>query len=130
MKKVSFDFDDTLTNYDVQVFARVLVNKGYEVYIVTSRYNTEDALKNGWHWTKAQNEQLFEIADNIGIKRENIIFTNFEDKITYLKDKNFIFHLDDSADELMRIKESGDSCYPMSVDYNYWEQDLKELLKK
>jgi len=125
-KKCSFDFDDTLDRHDVQVFASSLVDKGYDVWIVTSRYNTEGALINGWPWIEAQNEELFKVADYVGIKRDNIVFTDHEDKINYLAGKGFIFHLDDSADELMRIYESDDTCFPMNIDWMHWQEDLIE----
>jgi len=124
--KCSFDFDDTLDRYDVQVFASSLVDKGYDVWIVTSRYNTEGALINGWPWIEAQNEVLFKVAEDVGIKRENIVFTDYEDKINYLDGKGFLFHLDDSAEELMKIYESDDPCFPMNIDWMNWREDLIE----
>ena len=94
MKKMSFDYDDTLDRKDVQAFAKYLVNKGYDVWIVTSRYNTEGAIINGWPWIEAQNEVLFRVAEEVGIKKENIVFTNHMDKIDYLSNKGFLFHLE------------------------------------
>ena len=88
--KVSFDFDSTLSRDDVQEYAKSLVEKGYEVWIVTSRCDTDSALAKGWHWVKRQNQQLYDIAEECGIKIENIKFTEFTDKIIFLKDKNFI----------------------------------------
>lgn len=35
--KVSFDFDDTLSKPKVQEYAKELINRGIEVYIVTAR---------------------------------------------------------------------------------------------
>ena len=122
--KMSFDFDDTLDRFDVQAFANSLVNKGHDVWIVTSRYNTEGALINGWPWIEGQNEVVYKVAEDVGIKRENIVFTNYKDKIDYLAGKGFVFHLDDSADELMKIYESDDPCYPMNVDWMAWREDL------
>ena len=43
--KVSFDFDGTLSRKDVQNFAKSLVNTGYDVWIVTSRFDDESAMK-------------------------------------------------------------------------------------
>jgi len=36
-KKISFDFDSTLDNEHIQIFAKELIQKGFNVYIVTSR---------------------------------------------------------------------------------------------
>ena len=95
--KVSFDFDSTLDRKDVQSFAKELVIDGHEVWIVTTRVSDEMAnnypidFKN--RVLKA-NRKLFRVADNIGIKRNNIIFTGFVNKIEFIKGNNFIFHLD------------------------------------
>ena len=78
--KVSFDFDSTLSRKDVQEFAKELVNKGIEVWIVTSRFDDETAMQKNWHWIKGQNQRLFDVAEECGIRRENIKFTCMESK--------------------------------------------------
>lgn len=128
--KVSFDFDGTLSRKDVQVFAKNLVNSGYDVWIVTSRIATEPALKKGWHWIERQNQELFDAAKSVGIVREKIVFTEFVYKIEFLKDKGFIFHIDDDVDELMAILDSKDSCRTVNVDHFEWEESCKNILKK
>lgn len=130
--KVSFDFDGTLSRSDVQQFAKELISKGYEVWIVTSRASNEDAeicnppVKD--RIFKA-NEELFKVAGDVGIKREHIIFTNFEWKVGYLENNNFIFHLDDDTDELMVIMENGDSCKPVNVEHFEWRESCEDILK-
>jgi len=71
---------------------------------------------------------LFEVADECGIKRENIHFTNHQPKIIFLKDKDFLFHLDDDIIELMDIMDSGDKCKPLNVDHMSWDLNCRELL--
>ena len=88
--KVSFDFDGTLSRKDVQEYAKSLVNSGLEVWIVTSRFDDENAMKKNWHWIKGQNKNLFNVADECGIKLDNIQFTCMESKSIFLKDKGFI----------------------------------------
>jgi hypothetical protein len=127
-KKLSFDYDGTLCRKDVQEYAISLVNKGYDVWIVTSRMNTENALAKGFHWVKRQNEELYKVAEKCGIPIENIYFTEHIDKIVFLKDKQFIFHIDDSVDELMYILESGDSCKPVNVEHSDWLIHCNEIL--
>lgn len=127
MRKVSFDFDGTLDRKDVQLFATKLVEDGFDVWIVTSRTNTHDALKRGWHWIKKQNEDLYRVADECGIT--NIKFTDHIDKIEFLKDKDFIFHLDDDEYELMAIFQSGDKCKAINANYFDWENACLQLLK-
>jgi hypothetical protein len=128
--KVSFDFDGTLSRKDVQVFAKQLVDEGHEVWIVTSRFDDESAMKKNWHWIKGQNQTLFDVADKCGIKKENIYFTCGESKSIFLKDKGFVFHLDDDDIELMDIFESKDKCRPLHVDHFEWKETCENILKK
>lgn len=125
--KVSFDFDSTLSRTDVQAFARQLCQMGYEVWIVTSRFNNEELLKK-WPWITEQNQKLFKVADECGIHRDRIHFTNMESKSIFLKGKGFKFHLDDDEVELMDILESKDSCRAVNVDHFEWLQTCESIL--
>jgi len=127
--KVSFDFDSTLSRKDVQSFAKELVDEGHEVWIVTSRFDDESAMSKNWHWIKGQNQRLFDVADECGIKKENIKFTCAESKSIFIKDKGFIFHLDDDDIELMDILESRDKCRPIHVDHFEWKETCRNILK-
>jgi len=127
--KVSFDFDGTLSRKDVQEFAKSLVQSGHDVWIVTSRIETEPALKKGWYWIERQNQELYDVAENVGIKRENIIFTEFVDKIEFLRGKNFVFHIDDDVDELMAILSSKDTCKTVNVCHFEWKENCENILQ-
>lgn len=127
--KVSFDFDSTLSRKDVQEFAKQLVNEGHEVWIVTSRFDDESAMKKNWHWIVGQNQKVFEIAEYCGIKTEHIKFTCMESKSLFLKDKGFVFHVDDDVIELMDILESRDKCFPVNVDHFEWKETCINKLK-
>ena len=127
--KVSFDFDGTLSRKDVQELAKELIRSGYEVWIVTSRIATEPALAKGWWWIERQNQELYDVAEIVGIKRENIVFTEFVDKIEFLKGKEFIFHIDDDVDELMAILKSKDSCKTVNVEHFEWLETCKKILQ-
>ena len=126
--KVSFDFDGTLGRKDVQKFAKELVAQGHEVWIVTSRCATEPALAKGWHWVERQNNELYAVADEVGIPRERIAFTEHVDKIEFLRGKEFVFHLDDDPDELMAILRDGEPCRPVNVDHMDWLLDCARLV--
>jgi len=128
--KVSFDFDSTLSRKDVQEFAKELVNEGQEVWIVTSRFDDESAMKKNWHWIKGQNQKLFDVAEDCGIKKENIHFTCMESKSIFIKNKGFVFHLDDDDFELMDIFESKDKCRAIHVDHFEWKETCKNILQK
>jgi restriction endonuclease Mrr len=128
-KKVSFDFDSTLDREDVQEFAKQLVKDGYEVWITTSRFDTESSLKKGWWWIEKNNQQLYDIAEECGIPKENISFTAMIDKIKFLEGKNFIFHLDDDETELEFIEESDDKCVGVWVELKTWKKVCNNLIK-
>jgi hypothetical protein len=127
--KVSFDFDSTLSRKDVQEFAKKLVDEGHEVWIVTSRFDDESAMKKNWHWIKGQNQRVFDVAEFCDIKSEHIKFTCMESKSHFLKDKGFVFHVDDDTIELMDILESGDKCFPVNVDHFEWKETCINKLK-
>jgi hypothetical protein len=134
--KVSFDFDSTLSRKDVQLFAKELVSEGHEVWIVTSRFSDEaaDDKDRKWHWIKGQNQRLFGVAEDCGIKVENIHFTNMESKSLFLEGKGFIFHLDDDDIELMDILESNlhieNKCFPVNVEHFEWKETCRNILNK
>lgn len=111
--KVSFDFDDTLSINVVQAYAKWLISKGIEVWIVTSRLSDEQSKNPEW------NKDLFSIAEEIGIKKENIKFTPTMDKYYFFKDNDFIFHLDDDREEIALINEYT-KTKGVLVNNDYW----------
>lgn len=131
MKKVSFDFDDTLTSPAIENYAKELTDKGIEVYITTSRFDdvskypgynlgnsiTKDIAKKDF-------DELFLVAKKIGIPKDHIHFTNMVYKWEYLKDKNFLFHLDDNRDELILCMENNIKAI------DSWASDWKEQCEK
>jgi len=133
--KVSFDFDSTLSRHDVQQFAKELVQKGHEVWIVTSRISNEQSkieYSNNYTLDRIykSNKKLFRVADNVGIPRSNIQFMNFQMKSEFIKDKGFVFHLDDDPDELWDIIATKDPCKAINADHFDWERDCREVLNK
>ena len=102
MKSLSFDYDDTLSRPKVQEYAKELIKKGYDVHILTFRYEDPKNYK-----FNANHKDLFKVADRLGIKRENIHFTNYTDKGDWLSDHpelNFLWHLDDDVNQLDNIR--------------------------
>jgi hypothetical protein len=99
MAKVSFDFDSTLSLDVVQKLAKNIIDEGHEVWIVTSRFEYSDSSGN-----KVNNDDLFETAIELNIFKEQIHFCNMSDKYEFLKDKNFLWHLDDDDIELQFIR--------------------------
>jgi hypothetical protein len=129
MKKVSFDFDSTLSREDVQEFASELI-KVFDVWVVTARFSNEIAEERNWPWIIKNNQELYEICDKLNIPRQNIVFTSMIDKIDFLKDKGFLFHLDDDELELEFIRESGDSCQGIWVELKDWKEKCEKICMK
>lgn len=130
MKKVSFDYDGTLALPNVENFAKELVESGVEVWVITSRVGDDNPNKLSTSFPDPQwNEDLWETCDRVGIPKDRVIFTNFVDKIEFIRNQNLIFHLDDDLHELLGIMEDGDKCEPVNVNYFDWENICRNLLK-
>lgn len=130
--KVSFDFDKTLSKPEVQKFAKELVSKGHDVWIVTSRCSGDSdnpiAKMNSFRLNR-MNEVLFYIAKEVGIPENRIVFTCFDPKANYLKGRGFSFHLDDDEIELEDIENSGDPCVAVDVNLQSWERICRSILE-
>lgn len=105
--KISFDFDQTLSELEMQTLAKEFLKLGAEVHITTSR---PDYI----HGVKVENDDLFEIANQIGIDKKNIKFTCYDDKYKFVKD--FDLHFDDSEEEINLINSFPGKC--IGVHYN------------
>ena len=130
MKKISFDFDGTLSRKDIHAFAKEMALAGHEVWIVTSRFGDEEGLAKNWNWIPGQNEKVFAAAEDIGIPKERIVFTNMAPKIDFLKGKGFALHLDDDDIELMDIFSSKDACSAINANHSDWEYFCREEIEK
>ena len=123
MKKVSFDFDSTLSVKVVQKFVKKLLKENVEIWIVTSRPANSTRFLNF-------NGDLYLVADTLGIPREQIHFTSYEDKYAFLKDKDFLFHLDDDVIELSMIKDYTDVIPVCHYDWGIKYGGKKEWKNK
>lgn len=128
--KVSFDFDDTLDRKEIQEYAKELIDRGIEVWIVTSRHRSIEMYgkpvnKAAREFILKQYNNLFEIAEKLGIPEEHIHFTNMEYKYKYFeKNNDFIFHLDDSDDELRHINMF---LYKKVLGVDSYRSDWKQI---
>jgi len=114
--KVSFDFDETLTNQNVQDYARELIQQGLQVHITTSR--SVD------HW----NEDLLEIAYHLKIPMANIYFTQMRSKSNFLLNSDFIWHLDDDYTDLNLIN-SRTKVIGVNVMSPNWKEKCNNILE-
>ena len=92
-KKVSFDFDGTLTQKSVQETAKRMLEAGDDVYIITRR---------------RPDKQVKQMALDLGIKLSNVVFTNGHPKWSYLETYEIDEHYDNSIDEIKEIDDNTD----------------------
>lgn len=128
--RVSFDFDSTLDRESVQSFAKELLDKGFEVWVVTTRHSNDVAKE--LFGSENHNKDLFKVVDKLGINRNNIHFTNHEDKWPFLKTMDFAFHLDDDWVELRLIQKNvkGTTAVSSFGTSNWKNKCLKAIIKK
>lgn len=142
MKRISFDFDGTISNReDVQEFCKkCLLNKDIEVYITTRRFGPEIAKVpkedqptcEWWSYVGSKNwTEVFDLADSFGIKRENIHFCNMEDKYEYFKNGSpgdiIDVHLDDDPLDTNGINNET-SVYCIDIKLSDWKERTETLL--
>jgi len=99
--KISFDFDSTLSTLSMQVIAKKFIELGAEVFVVTTRGKKING-------KLLNNDDVFEVTDLLGIERKNIIFTQYEDKYSFVKD--FDLHFDDDLQEIFLINQHPSKC--------------------
>jgi hypothetical protein len=130
--KISFDFDCTLSERPVQEYAKDLIQRGIEVWIVTSRFGDDKKYKDFYHTTtdvERTNTDVVEACKSIGISPENVHFTNLCDKWHYFVDSGFIWHLDDDWAENDLINSRTTTAGIDYFDNPKWRDQCEELLK-
>jgi hypothetical protein len=106
MSKISFDFDGTLSEDNIQKIAKQKIEDGDDVYIITKR---------------PENDYVKDVAKKIGIKESNVIFTNHEPKWSFIKDLGIDIHYDNVEDEAKEIEDKTSTkveLVPSPYNYN------------
>lgn len=124
---VSFDFDNTLSRKDVQDYAKELISRGIEVWVITSRF---DELHKHRYPHNPTLDDLWEVVDEIGIPRWRVRFTCMESKSLYLMHTNVVWHLDDDIIELSSIKYDKCKTIGINVKGGGWKQKCERILKR
>lgn len=101
---ISIDFDDTLSTKRGQELAKKLIDDGNIVHIITRR-------------PLSASEEVYKIADELGIDREDIHFTDGELKWKTIKSLGILKHIDNNPDELKAIKENLPEVQPVKFEY-------------
>jgi len=126
MIKVSFDFDSTLDKPHVQDYAISLIERGIDVYVITSRY---DELHKHKYPHSGTNDDLYKVTKKLEIPRWKIRFTCMLLKSEYIDGTNLLWHLDDDWVELNHINRETDTK-GISVTGGGWKNKCERLIKK
>ena len=92
MKRISFDFDNTLQNPDLKTLAKGFIEDGHEVFIVTSRFPNLD------------NSDLFAVAKEVGIPVDNVVFSHVGSKILGITSYRIDVHFEDCPVECAQLR--------------------------
>lgn len=90
---ISIDFDDTLSTAKGKELAMKLIDEGNVLHIITRRNENDSA-------------EVYKIAEEVGIPKENIHFTNGKLKWEMIKKLGMKLHIDNNSDEIKAIKEN------------------------
>ena len=123
--RITIVYDDTLTKPHIQKLAKKLVGK-HEVYILTSRL---DSLYRKSYKHLKSNDDIYETAEKVGIKPQNIVFTNQASKLEHIHRGRVGIHIDDNEAELKNISALS-SCKVFSSLDEEVEKDVLEYLKE
>jgi hypothetical protein len=103
-KNISFDYDGTLDdgfNDEINIKKEQVRNRLLElrednnIFIITKRYGP----KSKWYFLK-EYEKVYELAEQLGVDKNNIYFCDRELKIENLRKRNIDIHFDDDLYEL------------------------------
>jgi acid phosphatase class B len=95
--KISFDVDGVLDTPQGMALARMKIANGDRVYIITAR-NEE-----------RMSEEVNAIANELGIPRLRVYFTNGADKWKTIQSLGIELHYDNNEEQITKIKEQTDS---------------------
>jgi len=89
---ISFDFDGVLSNKEGRDLAEMLIDQGNEIYIITARQSSRPG-------------DVFEIADELGIEMDHVIFTGGRDKWQFMDENEIAIHYDNNPEQIKKINE-------------------------
>lgn len=119
--KISFDFDSTLDTNAGKKYALELIDRGFDIWIVTTRSSMNIT----------NLHEVIDFADEIGINRKKIIMTNGQDKFKFFWNNDmFLFHLDDDDIEVNEINSNKNLktkaiCFFANLE---WKDECERIL--
>lgn len=127
---ISFDFDGTLNDHfggdkvpykkETRDWVKRLIRRGYDVHIITRRYGPENSNLG------KTNEHLlvWEIAAELGVSQNKIIFTNREWKYPFIEVVGSCIHIDDDLSEKYWLDRHLPDVKMICVEKASWEKEL------
>lgn len=91
--RISFDFDGVLSTSRGKRMAKFLMDGGATIYVITAR-------------TRAQGDEVFKVAEDLGIKKERVIFTAHRDKWRVMDQYRIGTHYDNNPEQITKINEN------------------------
>lgn len=132
---ISFDYDGTLDDFydgrdnphkkQVRDWAIRLIRRGYKIYIITRRYGP-GFCKLGFGM---EHIKVFALAQELGIPRERIIFTNREWKYRFVNSIGGFMHFDDDNEEIVLINQHTPHIIPVYLGNPGWEEKLVQKIE-
>ena len=120
--KFSFDFDGTLLDSKfLQSYCQQMLQSNIDVYIITRRLDLKEGEKFGINEAK----EVYELAKILGIKKENIYFTNRAYKYDTVKKLDIDCHIDDDYIDVSNIRTLSKSKCIHFIENEEWEKEIK-----
>lgn len=128
---ISFDMDGTIDDHfgdqeknphkhEIRGFIKQLINRGYEVYIITRRYGPENSSKG----IGMEHVKVLKVAEELGIPSERIIFTNREWKYSFVQSIGSCMHVDDDEREQYWLERHSPEVTTILVGSEHWQEKL------
>lgn len=125
IKTVTIDFDGTLNLPLVQAYVKELIQKGVDVWVLTSRF---DELHKHLYPKNPSNKDLYDVLLRLGIPKHKVIFTNMQLKSDFLRNTKVLFHLDDDKFELSVMRKECEEVKPVWVAAEDWKETCEKIL--
>lgn len=90
---ISFDYDGVLDTERYKRLARTFINQGKTVYIITGR-------------SRLLGNSVYRVAEQLGIPRDNVIFTNGRDKLEFVRRYRIRTFYDNNPDQVKMVEEN------------------------
>jgi len=131
--KIGFDFDGTI-DFD-NLWSHRLVNSlmkdpNNEFFLITTRIEPKENKLTDFATITSQNKVVLEVAEKLGIKIENIFFTNFEWKHSLIEKLNLDLFFDNDEVEVHLINSTCSKCQAILVGFTINPEWLIDIAKR